>query len=620
MANELDKVIDELDLGNPIKLWEMQIREESFYDYPKDYRGNMVWRARMLARAKVDKQYRAKVRALFFKDILFAFNAFFFTFDVRRKPYHHQPFCTYLYQDVTITQLTRAIDGGYDIAGEKSRDMGFSWMVILVYMWFWLNPKGGADFLLGSRIEDYVDKKGDMRTLIQKARYAFYKLPRWIRPKGFRTNTCDNFMKLLNPESGSSITGESNNPNFGTGGRYASCLLDEFAKWESTDRAAWTSLGDATPCRLPVSTPFGAAGQYYEVVTNGKTKKIYLHWSLHPRKNDGLYCEWPLDADTGEPKLRSIWYDLEVARRSETEIAQELDINYIGAGNPAFGGKAGKRIARLMKLGKEPLATYRIDLPTMSLVEVDTLVDYEGYFQLFEHPTKRGEEVLGVDVVEGKEDGDYASVKVISRESKSVVGSYFSKVDEVTLAKIVTAIARWFGSRSKSAPWVGIETNSPGLATFDFCWEYDLENLFMMPNYDSARQSESFTKGWRTTQSSRKILVAGIKEWLLEQRGWADARLLREMTTFVINKQGKPEAKTGANDDEVMAFGVGLQVDVLAPYTNYQEEVKRREDGLPVEMFEPLVRSEEKILTPFELCLATLAQGKLERSEVMEEL
>ena len=120
----------------------MQIREESFYDYPKDYRGNMVWRARMLARAKVDLKYRAKMRALFFKDILFAFNAFFFTFDVRRRPYHHQPFCTYLYQDVAITQLKKAIEDGHDIAGEKSRDMGFSWMVILVYLWFWLHLWG----------------------------------------------------------------------------------------------------------------------------------------------------------------------------------------------------------------------------------------------------------------------------------------------------------------------------------------------------------------------------------------------------------------------------------------------------------------------------------------------
>ena len=146
--------------------------------YPKDYHKNLAWRRNLLLKAQHDLVFREKVRELFFRDILFAFNAFFFTLDVRRRPEHHQPFCTYPFQDKTILEIVKAIHEGHDLPIEKSRDMGASWMVILVFLWYWLNPNGGVDFLLGSRIEDYVDKKGDMRTLFQKVRYAFYKLPK----------------------------------------------------------------------------------------------------------------------------------------------------------------------------------------------------------------------------------------------------------------------------------------------------------------------------------------------------------------------------------------------------------------------------------------------------------
>lgn len=104
--------------------------------------------------------------------------------------------------------------------------------------------------------------------------------------------------------------------------------------------------------------------------------------------------------------------------------------------------------------------------------------------------------------------------------------------------------------------------------------------------------------------------MAGIKDWLIEGRGWADLRLLREMTTFVYNKQGKPEAKVGAHDDEVMALGVALQVDILAPYENYVEEQKVRENGLPESFYEPLKQVTVHEPTSHELCLATIARQK----------
>jgi len=607
--------------------------------YPKGYRENLEWRRELLARARKDLVYRAKLKELFHRDILFAFNAFFYTLDVRRRPEHHQPFCTYLYQDKVILELVECISEGRDIPLEKSRDMGVSWIVILIFLWFWLDPDGGADFLCGSRIEDYVDKKGDMRALIPKARYALYRLPGWLRPKGFKLKLHDNFMKLQNPETGASITGESNNPNFSTGGRYLAILFDEFAKWEGTDESAWTAAGDATPARIPVSTPFGAGGHYYTLIS-AAPRKLRLHWSLHPRKAEGAYCVWPLGGEDrklvdegrlSEEELegfwRSPWYDRECERRSAREIAQELDIDYLGAGSPVFDGKAGKRLRSLRRVAREVAGWFELDLDAGfvlgekagELRKVGEPRDAEDLLVVWRGPDEKDTYVFGVDVVEGVEHGDYASVKVVNRRTKDVDASFYGKIDEVRLAQVVVVMAAYY--TTYEAPWVGIETIGPGLATFDLCAEvWDLENLFMMPNYDSAKGTVAWGKGFRTNRSSRNKLVAGVVEWLLEGKGWADGRLCGELLTFVRSKTGKPEAKGGCHDDEVMGFGIALQVDIIAPEGEELVKEEVREDGLAVGLFDLRgAKDAEGPRTLEDFCLATVLEKKRESGLLAEE-
>jgi len=591
--------------------------------FPKDPRENLAWRREILLRAKRDLTYRAKVKELFHRDVLFAFNAFFFTLDVRKRPLHHQPFCTYPYQDEAILELVRCINEKEDLPIEKSRDMGISWIVICTFLWFWLDPKGGTDFLLGSRIEDYVDKKGDMRTLMQKARYALYKLPQWLRPEGFSPKKHDNFMKLSNPQTGASITGESNNANFSTGGRYAAILYDEFAKWEGTDRSAWTAGGDATPCRVAVSTAFGAAGQFYELVTSGR-KKLRLHWSLHPEKANGLYCVWPKPdeaeevVDSAHPVgLRSPWYDKECGRRSALEVAQELDMDYIGAGAPVFDGRAGKRIATLLRSAKEPLYIYRADLEKKCLL-LSRIVpeNLENCLAVWEGPQSERSYAIACDVAEGKEHGDYSVIKVMCRETKSCVASYFSHYDETYVALMLKLV--WdFYTVDERAPWWAVETTGLGLTIFDQCVEiHDMTNAFMMQKYDTTANTVTYRKGWWTSSSSKNVLIGDLKSWLVEGRGWVDPRCVRELTTFVRDKNGKPKAKEGCHDDEVMCWGIAIQVDLACPEEEFGVSVQ---PTLTEELYQPVtVFPLRKDPTTEERCFAQALES-LNRTQLFSQ-
>ena len=296
--------------------------------YPKEASGNYHYRAELLSNAQKDKNFEAAIRDMCRKDCLFWLNSFGWVYEPRKEQYTklgydspHLLFLTWDYQDDFVRWLVRKITAGEDGVLEKSRDMGASWLVLAVYLWFWLFGGAGNDFIVGSRKEEFVDKSGVMDALFPKIRYMLYRQPEYLLPLGFKKRLHDTFMRLINPETGSYIKGEANNKNFGTGGRYKSALLDEFAKWDFTDEEAWQSLSDASPSRIAVSSAKGTTNHFFKLRSGeaGEGIDIYtMIWKLHPLKDEK-------------------WYENERKRRTKEDLAAEVDIDYTASiKSPAY--------------------------------------------------------------------------------------------------------------------------------------------------------------------------------------------------------------------------------------------------------------------------------------------
>ena len=303
--------------------------------WPKSHQDNLEYRAKVQALALSDPQFAAACWTRStegFEGLLFWLNTFVSTYEPRAAQQTALgfksatiPFVTWPYQDTYLESLFTAIMTGQDMLTEKARDMGVSWMVLAVMLWYWQFGKEGSDFLIGSRKEEYVDVRGNMSSLFPKLRFMLKSQPAWMLPgvksKGGprhldlreegHVKKYSPHLTLLNPETGSVIRGEANNLNFGSGGRVKGALLDEFAKWTTTDEAAWRSLGDTTPCRLPVSSANGTQNHFYRLRNGdeGEIKVERLVWRLHPLKDE-------------------VWYAGEKKRRSKSELAGEVDIDY----------------------------------------------------------------------------------------------------------------------------------------------------------------------------------------------------------------------------------------------------------------------------------------------------
>ena len=484
------------------------------------------------------------------------------------------PFLLYDFQKEAVKEIVESILSGNDILIEKSRDMGVSWLVISISLWFWLKHEAGNDILIGSRKFDYVDKKGSLDTLIEKFRYNLYQLHPAFMPDNFDANRNDNVGSILNPHTGSFLRGEANNPNFATSGRYLFILADEFSKWEETDEQAWTSMGDSSPSRIALSTPWGMGRKFAKLRFGGAIKVLTFHWTLHPIKGSGKWF------DESQKKWRSPWYDTECSRRSGNEradIGQELDIDYLSTGFPYFDNDKVQN--EYEKLEKNPPKVKRYEF----ILHAD---DDSEYLELFEtengriwikdEPVKGWEYryAISADIAEGLEHGDNSVAYVYDRITGFDVAGFTGKIDTRTFAYLLAHLGNMYNEA-----YIAPENNSHGAAVLQKLKEiynniYHEEKFDMMVNIDTVRM------GWNTNKKTRAIMCSALRESIDDGcHGIVEKEVFSECITFV-NINGKPQADAGNWDDRIMAQAIKWMIHDWLPAPKKPEFIEEKYKGI----------------------------------------
>ncbi len=189
---------------------------------------------------------------------------------------------------------------------DKSRELGLSWLCICLSVTLCIFYDG-LTIGFGSRKEEYVDKKGDPKSILWKGRQFMTYLPKEFR-KSWDERKHSPYMRIEFPETGSVITGESGD-GIGRGGRTSIFFVDESA-WIPRSDLIDASLSQTTNCRIDVSTPRGMNNAFARKRFGGKISVFTFHWREDPRKDDDWYIRTCNAID--DPVV----------------IAQELDLNY----------------------------------------------------------------------------------------------------------------------------------------------------------------------------------------------------------------------------------------------------------------------------------------------------
>jgi hypothetical protein len=246
----------------------------------------------------------------------------------------------------------------------KARDVGASWIAMAVscsLCLFHQNMMIGV----GSAREIKLDRSGDPDTLFYKARQFLANLPKEFAG-GFDQSKHSADMRLIIPETGSSITGEAGDA-IGRGGRKAIYFIDESAHLDRPQLID-ASLASTTDTRIDMSSVNGSANSFAEKARSGKIPRFDIGWRDDPRKDDQWYAQKCLELDlitlaqeidcsfTASSEgllIPSIWVQasIDAHLRLGINVTGEkfaaLDVGDQGMDRNAFAGRRGILLERI---------------------------------------------------------------------------------------------------------------------------------------------------------------------------------------------------------------------------------------------------------------------------------
>lgn len=282
-----------------------------------DYRPVFEERIERLKRLRADPALVAGVKAFYAEHPVEFINDWGMTFDPRNVERGFEavtPFLLFPKQEEFVRWVVDRWQGREDGLVEKSRDMGASWLCVAVACWMWLF-KPGTVIGFGSRKEEYVDKLGDPKSLFWKVRQFIALLPVEFQPRGYNERVHAPSMRILNPENGATIVGESGD-NIGRGNRTSVYFVDEAAFLERPEQVD-AALSQTSNCKLHVSTPNGAGNPFYRKRHSGRIPVFVFDWKDDPRKDQA-------------------WYEKQRATLDPVIVAQEIDRDYTASVTNAF--------------------------------------------------------------------------------------------------------------------------------------------------------------------------------------------------------------------------------------------------------------------------------------------
>ena len=293
-------------------------------EVPKTILENLQYRAKLINQANKDEKFKQVISRKCELDNVFFCNSFCWTYDPREK-FPHLPFILYPRQEELfryLDELLQRAEKGekINLIIDKPRAVGATYTLMMWILHKFLFTQFSAR--VGSRKEDYVDKRGEPDTLFYKIDYNLERLPNWIKGDITRSS-------MLAISKNGSISGESANPNFGRGGRKSVTEFDELGFWDWA-RSSWESSGEATNFRIAMSTPPESGNDsYFSQLLRGmkgKVHKFEFGWRDVPTRDDD-------------------WLRMQKENKSEEEFAREVLKSYEGTTT----GKVYAKDCRLMR-------------------------------------------------------------------------------------------------------------------------------------------------------------------------------------------------------------------------------------------------------------------------------
>jgi hypothetical protein len=428
--------------------------------------------------------------------------------------------------DAQIECVTMWLSERYSVA-LKARQIGFSTLISTFCFWSTYFYPDRTIIMLSKTERDAVK-------LLEKAKYGSRFLPEWMKYRGPVTQINQSRMGFSNESYLESLPSASDPAR---GETVYTVVVDELGLLPNSEEA-WAAIepiADVGGRVIMLGTAHGEGNLFH---------KLWVGSQNGTNRFKGKFFPW-WSGDRDEA-----WYEAKARDLPDWQLAQEYpadaDEAFLRSGHPVFNIDAIKAMV--------PVEPQRGHLAAEA--EGPVFIDDGGALRVWEEPQNGFRYVIGADVAEGLEHGDYSVAQVIEAKSRRVVACYHSRVDaDLFGSDILFNLGRWYNQAL-----VGIENNNHGLVT-----NKSLARVLYNPIYHQRPVNRTGgdqprnVLGWRTSSITKPVAIDELNRALRDgELHVYDADTHTELRTFVREGDGKMHGSPF--DDRVMALGIAVQM------------------------------------------------------------
>jgi hypothetical protein len=262
-------------------------------------------------------------------------------------------------------------------------------------------------------------------------------------------------------------------------------------------------------------------------------------------KFTGIFYPWDADGERNED-----WYSDKSRNMSQWQLHQEYprspDEAFIKSGNPVFDIDLLNAIVPI-----EPELGYYYEYADGS---TQFIPSDEGELSVWEFPDLEGVYVIGGDVAEGLQHGDYSSAHIINARTNQLVAHWHGHIEPDLFGEVLAELGWWY-----NGALVGIENNNHGLTSLKAAQRVGYRNLYRTRKLGNVRSVATEQLGWRTTSTSKPLmideLVAAVRN---EDVQIHCDKTIAELRTFVRKANGKMVGSP--YDDRTVSLAIAVQM------------------------------------------------------------
>lgn len=400
----------------------------------------------------------------------------------------------------------------------KARQLGISWICCSYALWLCLFHPGKVVLLFSKSLDDATE-------LLRRIKALYDRLPDWMRqalPAITKSNT-----EQLVFANGSRVESESTGKQSGRGKTASLVMLDEaaFQMWADTLYTALKPTIDGGGQLIVISTANGLGNLFHRLWTRGVAglntfQTIFLPWWARPGRD-------------------AAWYQTQLDEYTDPQMVKQ---EYPATANEAFitSGRArfkSEWIAAQAGNVRAPLAVAALPAKLHSVPGLS----------VYALPVAGTRYVLGADVAEGGEQGDYSTATLIDAATWEEMATIHGQWEPSVYAGYLHTLAAVYDAE------IAPERNNHGHAVM-----VALRNL---PNRHRLVRGHDDKPGWLTNAQTKPLTIDGLAAALMQ--GLATVRTqatLDELQIYATLESGKTSAPEGYHDDRVMAWAIAIEV------------------------------------------------------------